>query len=169
MQEHARVLYHHAKFGWARISSAAGSAKNVEFFNCLFIRHAFECHRLCARFRRVDVGVQKRYRWIGEGLQLCTRIQLPQIAANWRHHKMSKSKKLQKLWGGGSPPEADRINRSRRNLARKRIPWVCYSAPHWALIGKRGSAQKPPKSQNLPKIVVFAHRKPETDTMNTFR
>jgi len=25
------VLYHHAKFGWARISPAAGAAKNVEF------------------------------------------------------------------------------------------------------------------------------------------
>ena len=31
------VLYHHAKFGWARISSAAGVAKNVEFFVCLFV------------------------------------------------------------------------------------------------------------------------------------
>jgi len=30
------VLYHHAKFGWARISPAAGAAKNVEFF-CLSV------------------------------------------------------------------------------------------------------------------------------------
>jgi len=29
------VLYHHAKFGGARISPAAGAAKNVEFFVCL--------------------------------------------------------------------------------------------------------------------------------------
>ena len=40
------VLYHHAKFGEARISPAAGVAKNVEFFVCLFVclfvRHAFE-------------------------------------------------------------------------------------------------------------------------------
>jgi len=28
------VLYHHTKFGWARISPAAGAAKTVEFF-CL--------------------------------------------------------------------------------------------------------------------------------------
>ena len=34
------VLYHYAKFGGARISPAAGVAKNVEFF-CLFVRHAF--------------------------------------------------------------------------------------------------------------------------------
>ena len=36
------VLYHHAKFGGARISPAAGVAKNVEFFClsvCLFVRH----------------------------------------------------------------------------------------------------------------------------------
>ena len=31
------VLYHHAKFGGARISPAAGVAKNVEFFVCLFV------------------------------------------------------------------------------------------------------------------------------------
>ena len=30
------VLYHHAKFGGARISPAAGVAKNVEFF-CPFV------------------------------------------------------------------------------------------------------------------------------------
>jgi len=31
------VLYHHVKFGGARISPAAGAAKNVEFFVCLFV------------------------------------------------------------------------------------------------------------------------------------
>ena len=31
------VLYHRAKFGGARISSAAAVAKNVEFFVCLFV------------------------------------------------------------------------------------------------------------------------------------
>ena len=31
------VLYHHAKFGGARILPAAGVAKNVEFFVCLFV------------------------------------------------------------------------------------------------------------------------------------
>ena len=63
------VLYHHAKFGEARISPAAGVTKNVEFF-CLSVRHAFERQRLCARFRYEGVGIQKRFRcrWIGEGL-----------------------------------------------------------------------------------------------------
>ena len=60
------VLYHHAKFGWARISPAAGVAKNVDFFVCLFVcflsvRHAFERQSLCARFRHEGVGVQKRF------------------------------------------------------------------------------------------------------------
>jgi len=31
------VLYHHAKFGGARISPADGAAKDVEFFVCLFV------------------------------------------------------------------------------------------------------------------------------------
>ena len=59
------VLYHHAKFGGARISPAAGVAKNVEFFVCLsvclFVRRGFERQKLCARFRNEDVGVQKRF------------------------------------------------------------------------------------------------------------
>ena len=55
------VLYHHAKFGWARISPAAGVAKNVEFFVCLSVRHAFERQSLCARFRHEGVGIQKRF------------------------------------------------------------------------------------------------------------
>jgi len=42
------VLYHPAKFGGDRISPAAGVAKNVEFFVCLFVRHAFERQRLSA-------------------------------------------------------------------------------------------------------------------------
>jgi len=59
------VLYHHAKFGGARISSAAGVAKKVEFFVCLFVclfvRHAFERQKLFARFRHEGAGVQKRF------------------------------------------------------------------------------------------------------------
>ena len=61
----SKVLYHHAKFGGARISPAAGAAKNVEFFVCLFVClsvcHAFERQSLRARFRHEYVGVQKRF------------------------------------------------------------------------------------------------------------
>jgi len=31
------ILYHHVKFGGARISPAAGVTKNVEFFVCLSV------------------------------------------------------------------------------------------------------------------------------------
>jgi len=54
------VFYHHAKFGEAWISPAASAAKNVEFV-CLFVRHAFERQRLCARFHHEGVGVQQRF------------------------------------------------------------------------------------------------------------
>jgi len=72
--------------------------------------------------------------------------------------KSKKRQKRQKL--GFSPPQDDRINRSRRSFAYRRIPRVSHSSPNLALIGKRGSVQKPKKCQNLPKIVVFGHRKP---------
>ena len=52
------VLYHHATFGGAQSSSAAGVAKNVEF---LSVRHAFERQSLYARFRHEGVGVEIRF------------------------------------------------------------------------------------------------------------
>ena len=59
------VLYNYAKFGGARISPAAGVAKTLSFFVCLsvclFVRHAFERQRLCARFRHEGVSAQKRF------------------------------------------------------------------------------------------------------------
>ena len=37
------VLYHHAKFGWARISPATAAAKDVEFLSvCLSVHHAWK-------------------------------------------------------------------------------------------------------------------------------
>jgi len=64
-QERARVLYHHAKFGGARISPAAGWPKTLSIFVCLsvylFVGHAFERQSLCARLRHEGVGVQKRF------------------------------------------------------------------------------------------------------------
>jgi len=68
-----KILYHHAKFGGARISPTAVVAKNVEFFVCLSVCLSvafFELQSLCAQFGHEGVGVQKqfRYRWIREGL-----------------------------------------------------------------------------------------------------
>ena len=56
-------MYHHAKFGGARISPAAGAVKNVEFFLfvCLSVRHAFERQRLFARFRHEGIGAQTQF------------------------------------------------------------------------------------------------------------
>ena len=65
------------------------------------------------------------------------------------------------------PTEGDRINRSIRNLAHKRIPWVCYSTPHLALIVKRGSVQERPKVSKFAQNCGFWP--PGADTMNTFR
>ena len=78
---------------------------------------------------------------------------------------MQKSKKRKK-WGF-SPTEGDRINWSRQNLARKRIPWVCCSTPNLALNCKRGSVQKPPKISKFAQNCGFWP--PEADRMNTFR
>ena len=59
------VFYQHAKLGGARISPAAGAAKNVEFFVCLSVclsvHHHFERQTLCARFRHEGVEVQKLF------------------------------------------------------------------------------------------------------------
>ena len=67
------VLYHHAKFGAARISPAAGVTKNVEFLSVrhafvrhafvrhAFVRHAFERQSLCAQFRHEGVGVHEQF------------------------------------------------------------------------------------------------------------
>ena len=59
------VLYHHAKFGGARISPAAGVAKNVEFFLSVCLSVCLSVTllnvRACARFCDEGVGVQKQF------------------------------------------------------------------------------------------------------------
>ena len=61
-----------------------------------------------------------------------------------------------KTFGVFSPTVGDRINRSRQNLAHKRIPWVCYSTPNLAAIGKSGSVQEPPNVKMCQKLWVLA-------------
>ena len=46
------VLYHHAKFGGARISPTAWVAKNVEFFVCLSV-----CFSVCLFVMLLNVRV----------------------------------------------------------------------------------------------------------------
>jgi len=50
-----KVLCHHAKFGGAQISPAAGAAKNVDLFVGLSVRHGFERWRFCVRFRHEGI------------------------------------------------------------------------------------------------------------------
>jgi len=155
------VLYHSAKFGGAQIPPAAGVAKNIEFFVCLFVCSSrfwtSEIVRQISPWRHwstetilmlLDRGrfvVVHPCSTLSDCCQLVTTLNAePKNGKNW----------------GFLPTEGDRINLSRRNLACKRTAWVCYSTPHLALIGKRGSVQEPPKNQNLPKIVAFGHQKP---------
>jgi len=58
------------------------------------------------------------------------------------------------------------MNTFRWNSACKCRRSVCFSAPNLTFIGNRGSVQEPPKSQHLPKIVVFGHWKPTQWTLS---
>jgi len=53
--------------------------------------------------------------------------------------------------------KGNRIHWLRQNLACKRIPWVCYSTPYLAVIGKRGRYRSPPKVQICPKLWFLAN------------
>jgi len=108
-------------FGGARISSAAGVAKNVEFFACRFV-YLFVCP---SRFWTSEIvrPVSPWRRWSTERLLIpldrerfvvvhpcstfsdCCQLATPLNA---------EVQKNGKNWGF-SPPESDRINRSRRN------------------------------------------------------
>ena len=156
------VHYHHAKFSGARISPAAGTAKNVEFFVCLsacssrfwtseFVRPISPWSR---RNTETILMTLDRGRFVL--VHPCSTF------SDCRQLSRSLNAEIQRRqkWDI-SPPEGDTINRSRRILARNRILWVCYSTPNLALIEssvKRGRYRS--KGQNLPQIVVFGHRKP---------
>jgi len=164
VQEHAGGPLSPCQVWWGSdFTRRRGGQKRGVFLSVsLSVRHAFERQSLCAQFRHEGVGVQKRFwcRWIGERFLILmpigdiTKCQSPKTAENGRN------------WGF-SPPEDDRIIRSRQNFAGKRRPWVCYSSPNLALIGKRGLVQESPNIKNCPKLCFFWP--PEADTMNTFR
>ena len=165
------VVYHHAKFSLVRISPTAGAAKNAEFR--LFVYPSITLVNV-----RVVRTISPRRRWSTETtltpldrgrfvvvhscstLSDCCQLATP---LNAEVQNMAKYGKI----GAFSPPEDDRINLSRRNLARKRRPWVCYSTPNLALIGKRGAIQEPPKMSKFVQNCGFCPL--EADTMNTFR
>ena len=163
------VLYPYATFGGARISPAAGAAKNVEFvvylFVCLSVRHAFERQSLCARFRHEGVGIgptETVFMPLDRGRfivgQPCSTFSVCCQFATPLNAEVQKTPTI----GGFSPTDGDRINRSRRNLARKRTPWVCYIIP---LV--KGGRYRSPQISKFAKNCGFWL--PEADTMNTFR
>ena len=159
------VLYHCAKFDGAGISSATGAAKNVEFF-CLSVCSSrlwtSEIVRPISPWRRWSTETilipLDRGRFVVvhpcSTLSDCCQLATP---LNDEVQNMAKI-------GWFSPPEDDRINRSRRNLARRRRPWLCYSTPNLALIGKRGSIQEPPKMSKFVQNCGFGPRKPTQRT-----
>jgi len=104
---------------------------------CLSVRHAVLNVRVCAQF-----GVQKQindFDAVGHG-KVCRPSCAPVLTVTFsdccqlatpQNAEVQKRQNLR-----FSPPEGDTINRSRRNLASKRIPRVCYSTPSLALIRK---------------------------------
>jgi len=157
------VLYHHAKFGGARISPAAGVAKNVEFF-CVFV-----CLSVCPSGFWTSEFVRPISPWrrwstetilmpLGRGrlvvVHPCSTLSDCCQLATTLNAEVQKIAKIGKNWGFFAP-EDDRINRSRRNWACKRRPWVCNSTPNLALIGKRASIQEPPKMSKFAQKCSF--------------
>ena len=145
-------------FVGARISPAVGAAKNVEFFVFLSV-----CSSRFWTSETVHPTSPGR-RWSTETGKVCSCAAVFSFLRLLPNGDTTKcrSTKNGKNWGL-SPPEGDRIHRSRRNLARKRTPWVCYSTPNLAVIAERGWYSSPQKCQNLSKIVVFGHRKQDIE------
>jgi len=134
---------HLAKFGGARISAAAGAAKNVAFF-CLSVCLSVTLWNVgdCApNFAMKALEYRNYFDTVGYG-KFCRCAPVLSFLRLLPIGDTTKcgSPKYGKNWGF-SPPEGGRINQSRQNLACKRIPWVCYSTPNLAIISKRGSLQ----------------------------
>jgi len=133
------VLYHHAKFVGARIYPPLGQPKTLSFlsvclFVCLFVtllnvRDCSPDFAMKALEYRNNFDARGRFLVVHPCSTLSDCCQLA-TTLNAEVRKKGKN------WGF-SPTEGDRINRSRRNLARKCMPWVCYSTPNLAVIGRR--------------------------------
>ena len=131
-------------------------------------RNGFECQSLCARFcREGSGGTETILMLLDRGrfvvVHSCSTFSDCSQLSTPLNTEVQKTAKI----GGFSPPEGGRINRLRRILARKRIPWVCYSTPNLALIGKSGAGTGAPEMSKFSQNCGFWP--PETDTMNTFR
>jgi len=139
------VLYHHAKFGGLGFHPPPERPKTLSFFVCLFVTLSVcssrfwtsEIVRPISPWRRGSTETilmpLDRGRFVV--VHPCSTFSdCCQLAASL-NAEVQKTCKNWSFW----PTEGDKINRSRRNLAHKRILWVCCSTPNSALIGKRGS------------------------------
>ena len=133
-----------------------GWRKTLSF---LFVRHAFERQSLFAQFGHEGVGVQKYMILIPLDRGRFVVVQSCSTFSDCRQLSTSLNAEFQKtakICFFVSPPEGDKIKRSRRILTRKRALWVNYSTPDLALIGKRGSVQEPPNVKRCPKLWFLA-------------
>ena len=165
------VLYHKANFGRAGISPAAGVAETLSFLSvcfsvCLSVT-LLNVSGCAPDFAMKALEYRNEFDAIGYG-KVCSCAPVLNFLRLLPIVDISKCRsptKRQKL--GVSPPEDDRINRSKRNFAGKRTPWVCYSTSYLALIGKRRSVQERPKVSKFAENCGFWPQ--GADTMNTFR
>ena len=81
------ILYHHAKFGWASVSPAGGAAKNVEFLSVCLSITLLNVRNCAPDFAMKALEYRNNFDTLDRGsIVVLHRVQLSQIAANWRHH-----------------------------------------------------------------------------------
>ena len=151
------VVYHHVKFGGAWISPATGVAKSTEFLLsvCSSRLWTSEFVRPISPWRRWGTEMIMIPLYRGRFVVVhpcssfsdCCQLATPQNAEvqKWQNLVFRCQKATDK------PNEM--------KFGNKRIPWVCYSTPNLALIGKIGSVQRP----QMSKIAQNCFRLPEAD------
>jgi len=94
--------------------------------HCFSVHHAFERQSLCARFRHEGVGWSTDMILMPLYSRRFVVVHPCSTSSDCRKQSTSLNAEVQKTAkiGGFSPPEGDRINRSRRILTRKCTLWV---------------------------------------------
>ena len=136
------VLYHHAKFGWARISGAALADKNVEFLSvclcvCLFV--TLLNVRLCAPdFAMNALEHRNDFDAVESGnlcVHLCSTLKVSKNVSvsalqglglglvSWQKSDVSVSWNCRKVLVSVSPRTKNRMSQSRLGLVY--IPEIC--------------------------------------------
>jgi len=159
VQERARGPLSPCQVWWGSDFTCHRGGQKRWVFVCLFVRHA--CER-----QEFVCPISPWRRWSTETILMpldrgrfvvfhpcstfsyCRQLATPLIAEVQRNGK---------IWGF-SPSEGDKINQWRRNFARMRTPWVCYTTPNLALISKMGRYRSPPNVKISPKLWFLATR-----------